>query len=83
MTALEAVWGETVAEFLESDNSAAVQAIEASHSRKMACLSRTQKISLGLLHDYIDDDLRDIGLVGSADNDGDIFTKGLDVIVFE
>ena len=65
------------------DNDAALADVRSGHSKKMAYLRHYQKLSIGLVHDYFDEDNREIGRVDTDANDSDMFTKPLDTEAFE
>ena len=49
----------------------------------MAYVRHYQKLSIGLVHDYFDEDNREIGRVDTNENDSDMFTKPLEIEAFE
>jgi hypothetical protein len=79
---LECIYRRRVEERLHSDNSACIAAIRAGHSRAMAYMRRTQKISVGLVADYCADSHTSLHYVKTGDNISDIFTKALDSVTF-
>jgi hypothetical protein len=58
----------------------AIAAILKGYSRKMSYVRRTQKVSLGYLHDYFGCENTLLDKVPGPKNDSDILTKGLDHI---
>jgi hypothetical protein len=63
---------------VRSDADVAISAIMKGYSRKMSYLRRTQKVSLGFLHDYFGCENTQLEKVPGEKNDSDILTKGLD-----
>ena len=81
--AISQAWGRQLFEAAETDNDAALTDVLSGHSKKMAYVRHYQKLSIGLVHDYFDEENREIGRVDTTDNDSDMFTKPLDVEAFE
>ena len=81
-TVLRAIFGRDVFERLRTDHAAALSAIRAGHSRKMAYMRRTQKISIGLIADYCAAVNTEISACKSGENLSDLLTKALDSNVF-
>ena len=81
--AISQAWGRQLFEAAETDNDAALADVRSGHSKKLAYVRHYQKLSIGLVHDYFDEDNREIGRVNTDDNDSDMFTKPLDIEAFE
>ena len=81
--AISQAWGRQLFEAAETDNDAALADVRSGHSKKLAYVRHYQKLSIGLVHDYFDEDNREIGRVNTDDNDSDMFTKPLDTEAFE
>lgn len=77
-TFLRALYRRAVHEKLMSDNSAAVSVVRAGYPRRLAYMRRSQKLSLGLVADYVADTNTELIQVESAHNLADMFTKSLD-----
>jgi hypothetical protein len=75
---LSQVWGYELAEKLYCDNSAARVAIVTGVSRKLCYLRRTQRVSLGLMSDYVSDDNASMSAIDTRYNGSDLLTKSLD-----
>ena len=63
---------------MRSDADVSISAIKKGYSRKMSYLRRTQKVSLGFLHDYFSCENTNLSHVPGESNDADLLTKGLD-----
>ena len=79
-TLLEQLYARSVWLIMRSDADVAISAIRKGYSRKLSYLRRTQKISLGFLHDYTHDEYTLLQKVRGDSNDSDVLTKGLDHI---
>jgi len=75
---LESIWGFHTPEENFIDNEAGEYVLNAGHSRKLAHMKRVQKVSIGLLSDYVNADEVTLSHTTSGDNVADIGTKGLD-----
>jgi hypothetical protein len=75
---LESIWGFHTPEENFIDNEAGEYVLNAGHSRKLAYMKRVQKVSIGLLSDYVNADEVTLSHTTSGDNVADIGTKGLD-----
>ena len=63
---------------LRSDADAAIGAIHKGYSRKMSYLRRTQRVSIGFLHDFVGDEHTALKKVHTDSNDSDVLTKSLE-----
>ena len=81
--AISQAWGVLLFEAAETDNDAALADVRSGHSKKMAYMRHYQKLSIGLVHDYFDEEHRELGRVDTQANDSDMFTKPLDMETFE
>ena len=63
---------------LRSDAGAAIGAIHKGYSRKMSYLRRTQRVSIGFLHDFVGDEHTALEKVHTDSNDADVLTKSLE-----
>ena len=81
--AISQAWGVLLFEAAETDNDAALADVRSGHSKKMAYMRHYQKLSIGLVHDYFDEEHRELGRVDTQANDSDMFTKPLDIETFE
>lgn len=63
---------------LRSDADAAIGAIHKGYSRKLSYLRRTQKVSIGYLHDFVGDEHTALVKVHTDSNDADLLTKSLE-----
>jgi uncharacterized protein YqgV (UPF0045/DUF77 family) len=77
---LEHILDRPVWAIVRSDADVAIAAILKGYSRKMSYLRRTQKVSLGYLHDYFGCENTLLDKVPGPKSDSDILTKGLDHI---
>lgn len=75
---LEQVMARTVLLIGRTDADAALGAIRKGYSRKMSYLRRTQRVSIGFLHDFWSDPHSILSKVASKSNDSDVLTKSLD-----
>ena len=62
--AISQAWGRQLFEAAETDNDAALADVLSGHSKKMAYVRHYQKLSIGLVHDYFDEENREIGQSG-------------------
>ena len=81
--AISKAWGVQHFEAAETDNDAALTDVRSGHSKKMAYMRHYQKLSIGFVHDYFDEEHREIGCVETTENDSYMFTKPLDIEAFE
>jgi hypothetical protein len=79
---MKALFLKVVEEIVNTDNAAAAAAMRAGHSRRMAYMRRTQKISAGLCADYVAEDNTKLQLIRSGENLSDLYTKAMDSNLF-
>ena len=72
------VWGWELKEKMICDSAEAVSSMKAGIRTKLSYLRRTQKVSLGLLADYIASKNFNLTQVTTSEQRGDLFTKGPD-----
>ena len=75
---LEEIFGYQIPEEFLIDNEAAEQVIESGTSIKLAYMKRTQKVSLGMVSDYVNDVNTTLHGIDSNKNSADGGTKALD-----
>ena len=82
---LEAMLGKEVPIVCHIDNTQAISAITKGYSKKLKCLSRTHRCSIGVMNELYLDERYKITIVHtpSAEHLGDFFTKELGANVFE
>ncbi len=76
---LEAILRKRVPVEMICDNTQALAAIEKGYSKKLRALSRSQRVSIGVLHEVFRDPTMKISATYAASRDqlADIFTKAL------
>jgi hypothetical protein len=72
------LWGRELMERMHSDNSAAVSSVKSGTSKKLAYLRRTQRVSLGVLADYVGAEGCSLLQEPTKEQHADLFTKGLE-----
>ena len=70
---------------MKIDNTQAIAAINNGYSKKLRCLSRTHRVSIGTLHEIWRDPeiAMEVEYAQSAEHKGDFFTKELGAAMFK
>ena len=82
---LEDMLGITIPIACKIDNTQAIAAINNGYSKKLRCLGRTHRVSIGVLHEIANNPRlkMTVEYAKSAEHKGDFFTKELDVTAFK
>ena len=80
----EALVGKRLKINVKIDNTQALAAVKRGYSKKLRHLPRTQKVSIGVIHDILQDPecMTNATHCGTADMKADIFTKSLTAAPF-
>ena len=82
---IEAILGSRVSIACNVDNTQAISAAQKGYSKKLRCLSRTQRVSIGVVHELVQDPEMHVSVVycNTLEMKGDMFTKALGTQPFQ
>ena len=76
---IDTLIGQRIPIIAHCDNAETLTAVSKGYSKKMRCLSRSQRVSIGAIHEMLNDtDMKVTAVyVNTAEQKGDMFTKAL------